>query len=546
MPSCIVENCGNSSYKAAEKGVKLHPFPTQLHRIKQWLQAIPQKFGDLDSFAQQILDAKKTKPHRVCSHHFTPECYIYMSGKIYLSRDAVPSIFSSCDPPPAKKFCMDPSHIGWKEKPACVDVSTRTDIYNFGRDRGTQFDRYYGVKNKKISTEAKSFTRDVATLTDPRLQTSEPQMSTWGKKLKIITPRLNTADKYSQCPEYDFYRSQRLFNVSPSYKDLMAMSEELAHTGMKGNKDKNQRNEKILNLTLEIIYLLTGEDFMVMKRTSDGFPQNCTDCMLEGPCRRHTPTVAFSSDSVTNDKVVLELMSNIIQLLTGEEWDYIKGNKAFYSKRMEEDPQQLHPLDCPYEDMRDISGNLQATLCSKPATSKKGGKRASNTFAPLQPITTMVIKEEPTSWDEENENSITTKTFKEEPPSWEEENQSDCSINQFIGQRPGTDTPTTIMGCSTYATTSIKEELVSCEEGNQSDCSINPLTEPIQGTDTPTPIMGCSLNNSSAEDYISHKGEAALCEQENHYDRSINTHRQETQGTEEPHTSGVFLKNSST
>ncbi|XP_018096250.1 uncharacterized protein LOC108704262 isoform X3 [Xenopus laevis] len=488
MPSCIVENCGNSSYKAAEKGVKLHPFPTQLHRIKQWLQAIPQKFGDLDSFAQQILDAKKTKPHRVCSHHFTPECYIYMSGKIYLSRDAVPSIFSSCDPPPAKKFCMDPSHIGWKEKPACVDVSTRTDIYNFGRDRGTQFDRYYGVKNKKISTEAKSFTRDVATLTDPRLQTSEPQMSTWGKKLKIITPRLNTADKYSQCPEYDFYRSQsRLFNVSPSYKDLMAMSEELAHTGMKGNKDKNQRNEKILNLTLEIIYLLTGE-----------------------------------------------------------EWDYIKGNKAFYSKRMEEDPQQLHPLDCPYEDMRDISGNLQATLCSKPATSKKGGKRASNTFAPLQPITTMVIKEEPTSWDEENENSITTKTFKEEPPSWEEENQSDCSINQFIGQRPGTDTPTTIMGCSTYATTSIKEELVSCEEGNQSDCSINPLTEPIQGTDTPTPIMGCSLNNSSAEDYISHKGEAALCEQENHYDRSINTHRQETQGTEEPHTSGVFLKNSST
>ncbi|KAG8431766.1 hypothetical protein GDO86_020057 [Hymenochirus boettgeri] len=37
-----------------------------------------------------------------------------------------------------------------------------------------------------------------------------------------------------------------------------------------GNKDKNHLNERILNLTLEIIHLLTGEDYIVMKKSGDG------------------------------------------------------------------------------------------------------------------------------------------------------------------------------------------------------------------------------------------------------------------------------------
>ncbi|KAG8432100.1 hypothetical protein GDO86_018842 [Hymenochirus boettgeri] len=48
------------------------------------------------------------------------------------------------------------------------------------------------------------------------------------------------------------------------HKDLMGMWEEETDPVM-GNKDKNQRKERILNLTLDIIYLLTGQDYIVMK-----------------------------------------------------------------------------------------------------------------------------------------------------------------------------------------------------------------------------------------------------------------------------------------
>ncbi|XP_004913881.2 uncharacterized protein LOC101733085 [Xenopus tropicalis] len=549
MPSCIVQNCGNTSHKASEKGLKLHPFPTTLERIKLWLRVIPQRFEDLDSFAQQILDAKKTKPYRVCSQHFTKECYVYMSGKPFLSQNAVPSVFNSARSPPAKRFCMDPAHVGLKEKPACVDVSTRTDIYNFGKDRGTQFDRYYGVKSRKVATEPKSFTRDVATFTDPRIQTAEPQISSWEKKLKVITPRpsVSTVDKGSQCPKYDFCRNQSAhFNVGPSYKDLMGMSEGRTYTVM-GNKDKNQRNEKILNLTMEIIYLLTGEDFMVMKRSPNGFPERCSDCMSEGPCRRHTPTVSHSFHSVTNEKLVLELISNIIQLLTGEEWENLKDfNKALYREgiKEEEEPQQLRPLSCRYEDMRNNSVHLQATVRTNPVTNRRGTKRAAS--APLQPPAAVVIKEEPTEWDVGDyshcsaadtlpgvtgthtaalgcNQNINTTTIKEEAASWKEENQSDCSINPFAEQ--GTDTPTLIMGC-TVSTMTIKEEPDSWEGESQSDCSINPLTEQIQGTDTPTLIMGCTVSTMTI------KEEPDSWEGESQSDCSINPYTE--QGTDTP------------
>ncbi|OCT58378.1 oocyte zinc finger protein XlCOF29-like [Xenopus laevis] len=556
MPNCIVENCGNSSYKASEKGVKLHTFPTKLERVKLWLKAIPQKYEDLESFAQQILEAKKTNPYRVCSDHFPRECYSGANGKCILSKNAVPSVFS-CLPPPAKRFCMDPAHSGWKEKPKGVDVSTRTDIYNFGRDRGTQFDRYYGVKSRKVATDPKSFTRDVATLTNPRIQTSEPQISSWGKKFKIITPRLsvNTADKYSQCNEYDFYTNQRgFFKASRSQRDQVEISEEQTDAVM-GNMNNNQRNEKILNLTLEIIYLLSGEDFTVMKKSDNGVPQRCNDCMLEGLCRRHTPTVTQMSNSVIqkeNDKIALELLSNIIQLLTGEEWEYLNGNKALYSAEIMDNNQQLCSRDCDYGEMREIAAHPQAALCSKAVSGKTAGTNAvgrdgclTNPSTPKYHALEITIKEEPPSWEEENDSihtpskqvqgtdtsrtpggtsaNVISTSIKEEPISYEGGNHAD----PLRKQTQGTETTTPIMGCSSsndsLSSTTISEEPRLCKRGNQSDapppnmrsspnagansisdakkeklaskCSIDPLTGQTQGTDTPTPIMGCRMNN---------------------------------------------------
>ncbi|KAG8429028.1 hypothetical protein GDO86_018491 [Hymenochirus boettgeri] len=115
-------------------------------------------------------------------------------------------------------------------------------------------------------------------------------------------------------------------------------------------KAKSNLDERILSITLQIIHLLTGEP-------GDGVPQSCTDCMLEGSCRLHPPTVSHPSRSVIqkeNDKKILDLISNIIHLLTGEvaircedvsiyltleEWEYLKGNETLYREVMEENPQ---------------------------------------------------------------------------------------------------------------------------------------------------------------------------------------------------------------
>uniref|UniRef100_A0A6I8SQJ2 C2H2-type domain-containing protein n=1 Tax=Xenopus tropicalis TaxID=8364 RepID=A0A6I8SQJ2_XENTR len=245
----------------------------------------------------------------------------------------------------------------------------------------------------------------------------------------------------------------------------MGMWEEASDPVM-GKKDKNEeRKERILNLTLEIIYLLTGEGYVIPKKKSP----------TVGLGALHAPGSVIQKE---NDKKILELISNIIQLLTGEvairsedvsiyfsleEWEYIKGNKALYREGIkEEEPQQLRPLDGEYEDKREIPADLGGTLCYNNEPSKIGAEGAD--FCADGNLTNSEIS-----------------PVEQPPPA-----------------------------------NGIKEEVASWEGGNQSDCSINPLTEQIQGTDTPTPIMGCSLNNSSAGDYtpVVIKEEASSWEEE--------------------------------
>ncbi|KAM4796166.1 uncharacterized protein WCC33_001303 [Rhinophrynus dorsalis] len=56
--------------------------------------------------------------------------------------------------------------------------------------------------------------------------------------------------------------------VKGQQKDRNEFSEHL-YKSLRMNKDRNHVNEKILNLTLEIIFLLTGEDYVVVKKEND-------------------------------------------------------------------------------------------------------------------------------------------------------------------------------------------------------------------------------------------------------------------------------------
>ncbi|XP_072276500.1 uncharacterized protein [Pyxicephalus adspersus] len=191
MPKCIVANCKNTTHKSTSRGITMHVFPHNLQRIKHWLLKIGQNFGNLDAFAQRILEAKKTDAFRICSDHFTPESYITQGCRSILRTEAVPTLFpkqrefSSEDeavPPPPKRFRSGaPSQDydtllkaynrtrqedkGILAAVECKDVSTRTDIYYKSRDAGTRTNPFQGVKNKKISTDPKIGRKHASTIT---------------------------------------------------------------------------------------------------------------------------------------------------------------------------------------------------------------------------------------------------------------------------------------------------------------------------------------------------------------------------------------------
>ncbi|XP_069606175.1 uncharacterized protein [Ranitomeya imitator] len=152
---------------------------------------------------------------------------------------------------------------------------------------------------------------------------------------------------------------------------------------MERNSDKMV--EKILHLTLEILFQLTGKDYTVVKKTSG---ERCQNPVSEGWGRTLSPITVPPPHplihEVINDQKILELAYKMIELLTGEipvryqdvtvyfsmeEWEYLEGHKDLYKEVMMEVPQPLtspvlssnrttpercpHPLlsqDCEQED----------------------------------------------------------------------------------------------------------------------------------------------------------------------------------------------------
>ncbi|XP_040292179.1 oocyte zinc finger protein XlCOF7.1-like [Bufo bufo] len=84
--------------------------------------------------------------------------------------------------------------------------------------------------------------------------------------------------------------------------------------------DRGQIPERILNLTLEIIYLLTGEDYIVVKKSSDqsGDSKTSSDFSsgTQSPIAVHPPHSLIHEKN--NEQKILELTNKIIELLTGE------------------------------------------------------------------------------------------------------------------------------------------------------------------------------------------------------------------------------------
>ncbi|KAM5182183.1 oocyte zinc finger protein XlCOF29-like [Mantella aurantiaca] len=91
-------------------------------------------------------------------------------------------------------------------------------------------------------------------------------------------------------------------------------------TSMKMEEDQSHMTERILNLTLEIIYLLTGESYPLVKSGDQ------VTIMVPPP---HSLKPAGN-----NTKKILEVTQKMIGVLTGEEWEYLEGHKDLYKDVM--------------------------------------------------------------------------------------------------------------------------------------------------------------------------------------------------------------------
>ncbi|XP_077111088.1 uncharacterized protein LOC143766954 [Ranitomeya variabilis] len=125
--------------------------------------------------------------------------------------------------------------------------------------------------------------------------------------------------------------------------------------------DRDKMVERILHLTLEILFRLTGEDYTVVKKTSS---DRCQDPVSEGwgrplsPITGPPPHLLIHED--INDQKILELTYKMIELLTGEvpircqdvavyfsmeEWEYLEGHRDLYKDVIMEVPQPLTSPD---------------------------------------------------------------------------------------------------------------------------------------------------------------------------------------------------------
>ncbi|XP_073398190.1 uncharacterized protein [Dendrobates tinctorius] len=125
--------------------------------------------------------------------------------------------------------------------------------------------------------------------------------------------------------------------------------------------DRDKMAERMLHLTLEILFRLTGEDYTVVKKTSS---DRCQDPVSEGSGRPLSPITGPPPHPLIrediNDQKILELIYKMFELLTGEvpircqevavyfsmeEWEYLEGHSDLYKNVIMEVPQRLTSPD---------------------------------------------------------------------------------------------------------------------------------------------------------------------------------------------------------
>ncbi|XP_056387934.1 oocyte zinc finger protein XlCOF8.4-like isoform X1 [Hyla sarda] len=355
MPTCLVKACssGHSGF-----GVTWHVFPKSADRIKQWLQRIGQ-FPNVDETAERILKAEDE--YCLCSRHFTEDCYIAVGNQQRrLKPDAVPSIFTGI-----AEDLQEPSFYQKENDRAppprwckCTlsrrDALTQTEESWFGSGP-VSLSGVHSVIDRQFSSRLGDGCH--------RLEKNSKVISEEGIVSFVDTDYAGrSSDEQGSCLNLSSFKEITKFEEHQEASSMTRSFQpqlEVIKKRLKIEKDNSHLTEEIIKLALKIIYLLTGEDFIVVKKASCKSLQVSKE-WSRTPSPVEEPSAQFSIHERNNDQKILDVTNKIIELLTGEEWEYIEGHKELYDDMMMEHHRPITPLDGP------SNGNTQKRCPSPP------------------------------------------------------------------------------------------------------------------------------------------------------------------------------------
>ncbi|XP_075698166.1 uncharacterized protein LOC142663423 isoform X2 [Rhinoderma darwinii] len=247
---------------------------------------------------------------------------------------------------------------------------------------------------------------------------------------------------------------------------------------------KGNMTDTILSLTLEIIYLLTGEDYTPVKKTSDESRRRRTPTPITAP-----PPHPLTHER--NNEKILDLTHKIIELLTGEvpircqdvaiyfsmeEWEYLEDHKDLYKEVMMEENRNRTSPGVPLHDKNvsedpipistyrhDQKSSIETKSLTECEGCEEGRTPKMEVPVPSGPPTEKNFKDHDCdthkdkrmSWDGGNLSSSThhpSSCIKEEPVSGEDGSSTKTSSFNPCGHVQ-------------YPNPNIREKLVSCDGG---------------------------------------------------------------------------------
>lgn len=286
MTKCIVKNCQSDS--AYDSEVTFHGFPSSIHLIRLWLQQTGNPYSDMDALVQNVLQSNRTGVYQICSKHFSPKSYIFNGTKMVLKPEAIPTVFQ--------------------------------DLPNFSEVQDVS----------KSPSYSKAQIENPSRVSSPLPQSSVPafplQMGPTFKGLIKGNPEI-------------YGPGDMKHDVTLTGKPMADKSVGTdVHSDFVENKNEKLMNKRLLKLAMEIISLLTGEEYVMVKKNS-------------------TPP-----SSTENGEVPIKC-GDVSVYFTMEEWDYIEEHRDLYQKVvMENDQRSSSPV---LEEPEMYTENIQAVVVTE-------------------------------------------------------------------------------------------------------------------------------------------------------------------------------------